>query len=97
MLSSMYHWFRRLLSGDPIRTTWTSGGVARSVTTYHQTGETAAHWSQRHIADLKAALAAYPPDAVAHAEWTSGGSSYQINTNDTSYVAASLASHPPDV
>lgn len=92
-----YHAMRWAFSGDPIRTTWTSGGIARDVTTYHNPGESAAHWSQRHITALKAALALYPPDAQALTQWTSGGAQHYIQSNDTSAIASALTTYPPDV
>lgn len=62
-LSRMHAAFRAFLTGNPIKTTWTSGGVLLNVTTYHVEGETPAQWSRRHIDALTTALAAYPPDA----------------------------------
>ncbi len=53
---------RWMLTGDPIKSTWTSGGIVRNVTTYKLEGESSSAWSHRHIVALSAALASYPPD-----------------------------------
>lgn len=43
-------------------TTWTSGGVAQSVTTTRNTGENFSDWLARHKAAVIAQATMYPPD-----------------------------------
>lgn len=89
------HWLVRLLSGTPIKSKWKSGGVDREVVTYQQPGETSAHWAHRHIDDLIAALAIYPPDAQHTTTWLSG-TMHSYTTSSVTALADQLATYPPE-
>lgn len=48
---------------DPLTTTWTSGGLAKGVTTPRESGEGDGPYVTRHEALVRVLQAAYPVDA----------------------------------